>query len=104
MIALGAPELPDGSALSGWNALITWSTEQAEIRATALPAAQEAAEASTQHRDEIVTLLEIEFDALDVLLPEGEITSTAPVRPRLRSARLGPTAHGLSNAGSRRPG
>lgn len=79
LIALGAPELPDGSALSGWNALIAWSTEQAEIRAVALPAARAAAETSTHRRNEIVALLEIEFDALDVMLPEGEITSTAPV-------------------------
>jgi exonuclease SbcC len=79
LIALGAPELPDGSVLSGWNALFEWSAEQAGIRAAALPTAQAAAVTSTRHRDEIVTLLEIEFDALDVLLAPGEITSTAPV-------------------------
>ncbi len=79
VIALGAPELPDGSALSGWNTLIAWSVAQAGVRAAALPTAQEAVGMSTAHRDEIASLLEIEIDALDVALPPGEIVNTAPV-------------------------
>lgn len=79
LIALGAPDLPDGSALEGWNTLITWSTEQAGSRTAALPAATAAARASTQQRDEITMLLKTEFDALDVGLPAGEISNTAPV-------------------------
>jgi exonuclease SbcC len=79
LIGLGAPELADGSVLSAWNSLIAWSTEQAGTRAEALPAAREAAEASTQRRSEIETLLVDEFDALDVPLPSGDVSSTAPV-------------------------
>ena len=79
LIGYGAPELPEGSALSGWNTLITWSAEQAEKRAAALPAARGAAKTSTEERDQIAALLECEFDTLDVALPRGEVSSTAPV-------------------------
>ena len=79
LVGLGAPELPDGSALSGWTALLSWAGAQADERAAALPGAQDAVLSAAQHQEETSTLLTDEFAALDVLLPPGELDGTAPV-------------------------
>ncbi len=79
LVPFGAPELPEGSALAGWATLLTWSSDQADQRAAALPAAQDAVLAATQHQDETAKRLTDEFAAHDVVLLPGELTSTAPV-------------------------
>src|SRR5664279_4065173 len=79
LVGLGAPELSDGSALSGWTALLSWAGGQADERAAALPGAQDAVLSAAQHQEETSTLLTDEFAALDVLLPPGELDGTAPV-------------------------
>ena len=79
LVGLGAPELPDGSALVGWAALLSWAGTRADECAAALPAAQDAVLTAAQHQEETGKLLTDEFAALDVLLPPGELAGTAPV-------------------------
>jgi exonuclease SbcC len=79
LVGLGAPELPDGSAMSGWTALLSWAGAQADDRAVALPAAQDAVLSAVQHQEETSKLLTDEFASLDVRLPSGELAGTAPV-------------------------
>jgi len=79
LVGLGAPELPDGSAISGWTALLSWAAAQADDRAAALPGAQDAVLAAIQHQEESGKLLADDFASLDVPLPPGEPAGTAPV-------------------------
>ena len=79
LIALGAPELPDGPVLSAWNVLVAWAADRAESRAARLPAARAAAGAAAEDLDEMIAVLEIDFATMDVALPPGDISSTAAV-------------------------
>ena len=77
VIGLGAPDLPEGSALAGWTTLAAWASAAARARASALPDAQDAVTAATRHRDEAAKHLTDEFAALDVAV-DGDLADTAP--------------------------
>ena len=77
VIGLGAPDLPEGSALAGWTTLAAWASAAARARATTLPDAQDAVTGATRHRDEAAKHLTDEFAALDVAV-DGDLADTAP--------------------------
>jgi exonuclease SbcC len=77
VIGLGAPDLPEGSALAGWTTLAAWASAAARARATALPDAQDAVTAATRRRDEAAKHLTDEFAGLDVAV-DGDLADTAP--------------------------
>jgi exonuclease SbcC len=79
VIPFGAPELPDGSVLIGWDTLAFWARERAAACAVSVLAAEDAVVGATADRDALVGLVTDEFVALDVPLPVGDVVSTAPV-------------------------
>jgi exonuclease SbcC len=79
LIPFGAPELPDGSVLIGWDTLTFWAREQAAARAVSVLAAEDAVVRATRDRDGLVGLVTDDFAALDVPLHAGDVVSTAPV-------------------------
>lgn len=96
LIALGAPELPDGPVLSAWTVLGGWAVQLAESRAAELPRARAAAGDSANDLEAKIALLETDFAALDVTLPSGDITDAAAVaaatalnQARAELARIG---------------
>ena len=81
VIGLDAPDLPDGSVLTGWSMLTGWATAAGRARASATPAAQDAVVAATRHRDETAKHLTDEFAALGLDLGDevgGDLADTAP--------------------------
>jgi len=86
VIGLGAPGLPEGSALAGWTTLAAWASAAARARAAALPDAQDAVTAATRHRDETAKHLTAEFAALDVAV-DGDLADTAPAAAAAELAR-----------------
>jgi exonuclease SbcC len=79
LIAFGAPVLPDGPVLNAWMSLTAWAAQHARDLAGALPGARDSLLAATVERDSIASLLESDFAAAGVVLPPGELSSTAPI-------------------------
>ena len=93
LVPLGAPELDGASLVGGWTGLLTWAEAEAGDRLTALPSAREAVPAAGRRRDELARGLSDELAAHDVVLPDGELVTTAPVafaaaRERARGDRV----------------
>ncbi|MGY1635435.1 AAA family ATPase [Geodermatophilus sp. SYSU D00742] len=78
LVALGAPDLPAGSALAGWEALLDWAGQQAGERATALPTAQTAVAAAAEERQRLGKELTESLAAGEVTLEDGPLAQTAP--------------------------
>ena len=89
-VALGAPELPDGSVARAWSALTGWAGTRAETCATELATAQAAATTAESDLGRQQTDLQADLAELEIVVPAGALVTTAA--PAVAAALAGASA------------
>ncbi len=88
-VALGAPELTDGSVAIAWSALTGWAGTRAETCATELATEQAAATTAVSDLDRQQTDLHADLAELEILVPAGALLEGAAPAVAAALAHIG---------------